>query len=117
MAAAEEENDRLARAVSWTLLTGLSISVVLILLGAVLTVSKEPPESPHDTGVLTLPARAARGDGTAVLELGLFVLMLTPVARVLVLAIGWLTNRDWTFGLVACCVLALLGLSILLGTG
>jgi uncharacterized membrane protein len=113
----DQQPDPLARAVSWTLLCGLSASIVLILLGWLLTATKEPPETPHDTGLLTLPARAVRGDGTAMLELGLLLLMLTPVARVLVLAIGWLLDRDWTFSLVAFCVLALLSLSILLGTG
>jgi hypothetical protein len=35
----------------------------------------------------------------------------------LFLAIRWLLSRDWTLSLVAFCVLALLSLSILLGTG
>lgn len=113
----DQQEVRLAQAVSWTLLCGLTASVVLILIGWLLTVTKEPPENMHDTGLLALPARAAHGDGTAVLEMALLVLMLTPVARVLILAIGWSRSRDWTFSLIAFCVLALLSLSVLLGTG
>jgi uncharacterized membrane protein len=113
----DEEEQRLARAVSWTLFFGLSISVVLIVLGWLFTLRKEPSGNAHVTGWLALPAGALHGDATAILQLGLIVLMLTPVARVLILAIGWARSRDWTFSLIAFCVLALLGLSVFLGTG
>jgi hypothetical protein len=43
--------------------------------------------------------------------------MLTPFSRVIVLAIGWLLARQWRFGIVALCVLCLLALSVILGTG
>jgi hypothetical protein len=110
----DEQEHRLARVVSWTLLSGLSASVALIGLGWLLSLRQEPSEEPRNTGLL---ARAVHGDATAILECGLLVLMLTPVARVLILAVGWLLNRDWTFSLIAFCVLALLALSVLLGTG
>ena len=62
-------------------------------------------------------SKAAKGDGTAILQLGLLVLMLTPVARVVVLAVGWLVDREWRFALVALFVFALLMTSLILGTG
>jgi uncharacterized membrane protein len=116
------EQSILARAVFWTLLSGLTASFLLLLSGwAMLAVRPQalPPSGEHQsaTVVPSLAVRATKGDGAALLELGLVILMLTPVARVLALAIGWLVHRDWTFGLIACCVLALLALSLLLGTG
>jgi uncharacterized membrane protein len=108
------EYNQLERAVRWTLMSGLTASVLFVLFGWLIALTRQVPENPHDTGILS---RAAKGDGPAILELGLVVLMLTPVARVLVLTIGWLWNRDWTFSLIAFCVLALLGLSVILGTG
>ncbi len=51
------------------------------------------------------------GDRTAILDLGLLLLMLTPVLRVTILAIGWLTARQTRFALVALTVLLLLALS------
>ena len=112
----EQSETCLARAVSWTLTTGLTASVVLMLLGWALMLRGAPPEHP-ETGWLALPLRALHGDGAALLALGLVVLMLTPVARVLILAVGWARDRDWTFSLIAFCVLVLLSLSVVLGTG
>jgi uncharacterized membrane protein len=113
----DHDENRLAHAVSVTLFSGLTVSVILILLGWFFAGRTEPPENTHIRGVLALPSRAVHGDGTAILELGLLVLMLTPVARVLILAIGWARTKDWTFSLIAFFVLALLALSVLLGTG
>ncbi len=113
---ADERENRLARAVSRTLTTGLTASVILMLIGWVFVMRGTPVEHP-EKGWLSLPDRALQGDGTAFLALGLVVLMLTPVARVLILAIGWARDRDWTFSLIAFCVLVLLSLGVILGTG
>jgi uncharacterized membrane protein len=48
---------------------------------------------------------------------GLVVLMLTPVARVVILVVGWFLQRELRFGLVALCVLLMLCVSLFLGTG
>ncbi len=114
---ADQRENRLARAVSWTLTTGLTASVVLMLLGWAFTLKRTAPEHHAAKGWLALSRLALQGDGTALLALGLIVLMLTPVARVFILAVGWARDRDWTFSLIAFCVLALLSLSVLLGTG
>jgi uncharacterized membrane protein len=110
----KEENERLSRAVRRTLQIGLTASVVLIVVGWLVIVTKGPASDAPKAGLFS---RAAHGDGTAILAVGLVLLMLTPVARVAVLAIGWLVSRDFTFSLIAFCVLAMLGLSVLLGTG
>jgi uncharacterized membrane protein len=117
----EQSENHLARAVSWTLTCGLTASVVLMLLGWAFTLKPTAPENHAEhhaeKGWLALPLRALHGDGAALLSLGLVVLMLTPVARVLILSVGWARDRDWTFSLIAFCVLALLSLSVLLGSG
>jgi uncharacterized membrane protein len=114
--APQTEEGGMARAVHWTLLSGLTLSVLLLLSGGVMLVLRPQVAQQSDPVAVQFPIRAVHGDGAALLELGLVILMLTPVARVLVLAIGWLVHRDWTFGLIACCVLALLATSLLLGT-
>ena len=113
----EKSDDRLARAVSWTLFSGLTVSVVLIVLGWFFILRAGGSSKEHADGLRVILSRAVQGDGTAILGLGLVVLMFTPVARVLILAAGWAKSRDWTFSLIAFVVLALLGLSIYLGTG
>jgi uncharacterized membrane protein len=110
----DEQEYRLVHVVSWTLLLGLSASVALIVSGWLLSLRQGASEQQTNTGLL---ARVQHGDPTAILECGLIVLMLTPVARVFILAVGWAQRRDWTFSLIAFIVLALLAFSVLLGTG
>jgi uncharacterized membrane protein len=47
-----------------------------------------------------------------VLRAGMILLMLTPVARVVVLTIGLLRQRDYVFGLVSLWILAVLASGI-----
>lgn len=62
-------------------------------------------------------AGALRGDGLSPLEPGLVLLMLTPAARVLILAVGWSCERNARSAATAFTVLALLIVSIVLGVG
>jgi uncharacterized membrane protein len=48
----------------------------------------------------------------AALHAGVIILMLTPVARVLVLTVGLLQERDWLFGAVSFFVLSVLASGI-----
>ncbi len=49
---------------------------------------------------------------TEPLRWGILLLMGTPVVRVVVVTVGLLYDRDWTFGLVSFFVLAVLGSGI-----
>jgi uncharacterized membrane protein len=111
----DKHDARLARIVSWALFSGLAISVALFVAGWLLTARSGSPAL--QKGPLLSVSRALQGEPTAILECGLVVLMLTPVARVFILALGWALRKDWVFSLIAFCVLSLLGLSVLLGTG
>jgi hypothetical protein len=110
-------SDRLARVVHWTLLGGVIASAALLVAGLVL--ARGTPVAPGEpvSRLGRLAARALAGDGVAVLDVGLLVLMLTPVCRVAVLAVGWLLARQWAMALVALTVAAMLGLSVGLGVG
>jgi uncharacterized membrane protein len=80
---------RLEIAIKRLLLAGSWFSTVLLTLGLV-------------TFLLGVPV--ARD----VLRLGLFVLMITPVMRVIMSAAQYLRERDWLFALVTLAVLAVL---------
>lgn len=82
--------DDLARAIEVALTSGLALSAGLLLLGL------------------------ASGSG-AQLQWGILILMLTPVARVVVLTVGLLHERDWLFGLLSLGILTVLGASMLVG--
>jgi uncharacterized membrane protein len=112
------ERRGLARWVHRTLLAGVILSGVLLTAGLALSLARgqvAAEGTPPPVGELL--HRAASGNGPALAELGLFVLMLTPVLRVAVLAVGWLIGGEYRFALVALAVLALLGLGLALGLG
>lgn len=109
---------RLEHAIHLTLLFGSAISAALLLIGLIERLTKgQPPHDGPPSSVPDLIGPALRGDGSALIDLGLIILIATPALRVAVLIIGWGHERNWRFAAVAVTVLCLLGLSLLLGRG
>lgn len=100
------------------LLWGLVASSTFLLIGLVLALAfhESRPEGPP-ARLSALFAEMFRGDGVAALQIGLVILMLTPVARVVVLAIGWQQSGDRRFAAVAVLVFVLLMTSVWWGAG
>lgn len=114
--AGEPKKWSLAHWVHLTLLTGLVASSLLMLVGLVaLMVNHQPRPVKLPVKLEDLLRHALVGDGLAILDLGLLLLMLTPALRVMVLGVGWLQEREWRFAMVALIVLALLATSVFLG--
>ncbi len=105
------------------------LSLALIFLGMVLTFAHGRSEVPP-SGVVrgmteatvafpnSLPAvaRGVRGgDGPAVVMAGILLLLVTPALRVAGAILTFAHERDRTFVLVSCLVLALLVVSVLVG--
>lgn len=106
----------LAHAVHSLLLSGLVVSCVLLLLGLALVFwNQEPRPAGIPEAGFKLLRHAAHGEGVAILNLGLLILMLTPALRVTVLVVGWSLERDWLFASIALSVLVLLAISLALG--
>jgi uncharacterized membrane protein len=59
---------------------------------------------------------AARGDSEAVIQVGLLLLIFTPVARVAVAFVGFLLERDRLYAVVSLIVLAILAISLIRAT-
>ena len=53
----------------------------------------------------------------ALLKWGILILMSTPVARVVVVTVGLLREKDWLFAAVSLWILAVLGSSLYLASG
>jgi uncharacterized membrane protein len=93
---------------------GLGAASSLMLVGLILRAVE------HETGAPPAPLGhlVRAGDtGSSVTAIGILVLAITPIARVVGLAILWAKERDWRFVAVALSVLAMLGVSIYVGKG
>jgi uncharacterized membrane protein len=82
----------LDRTIEVVLMGGLAVSAALLVAGLAL----------------------GRSD---LLRWGMLVLMTTPVARVVVVTIGMLRERDWLFAAISIWILAVLGSSVYVATG
>lgn len=60
-------------------------------------------------------AGAAALEPAAIVQLGIVLLIATPVARVLLTLIAFAVQRDWMYVLISAIVLALLAYSLILG--
>jgi uncharacterized membrane protein len=115
--------------ISNTLRTGVGLSFLVIVLGIVLTFYHHPEYLSHRE---TLPAMlhpAEHGshyvreildgipkmDGGSLVMLGLFILILTPIARVAISILAFVHLRDRPFVCITILVLTLLLLSFVLG--
>jgi uncharacterized membrane protein len=117
------------RMISWVLRGGVTISIVVVLAGMIITFVHHPEyfRSRPALGALTNPGtsypstiraviegvREVRGQ--AIITLGLLLLIATPVARVAVSIAVFVIERDRLYVVITTVVLGLLLLSFVLG--
>ena len=112
-------------ALSRVLRAGVMIAAVLVVLGAAPYLDRhpippvdyrafhgEPSELRSISGVLR---EALAFHGSALIQLGLLVLIATPIARVTLSAFLFLYERDWPYVFVTLVVLGILLYSLLAG--
>jgi uncharacterized membrane protein len=105
---------------------GVILSTTLVVLGLVLIAIKTPPTFPTTVGQLvssnygkptldlgTLLSGAASGSPLFVLELGLLILLATPVVRVITSIILFAAEKDGKYVLITLIVFGILLFSIL----
>ncbi len=105
---------RAQRWITICLSAGVYSSAVLLGLGLIGFLIGGAKPIPALVGPAALIRQAAHGDAGAVLHLGLWLLLLTPILRVLAAAAGFLVERDHRYFLVACGVLAIIVLGLML---
>lgn len=99
--------------VGTVLAAGVYGSVLLMFAGAVVAaVSPSPAPLPRTPGEVL--RGVAAGHGLALMQLGVALLIATPVLRVLASALSFVRERDWAYVAITTTVLALLVLSVLL---
>ncbi len=102
----------LNRFVGTALAIGVALSFVIIVWGAVLYLVW-PPAPPEPLTVSGVLGGAADLNAAATVNLGLFVLLITPVARVLAALVAFAVERDKKYVLISLVVLAVLMFSAL----
>jgi uncharacterized membrane protein len=105
----------LNKTISRVLTIGLLVSVVLLLIGVVLTLARPGLAAVHLTSLERIPAAIGGLEPGGFFDLGLLILVLNPVARVIALAAGFGRRRMWFFTLVSLFVLVVLALSVYIG--
>lgn len=104
---------------------GVVLSSIVVLTGGIIYLSRNAGSLPHYHSFrgLLLPFHdlsdifkgIAEGNGRAIIQSGIILLIATPVARVLFSIIGFIKEQDWLYVLIASIVLAIIITSMLLG--
>ena len=122
--------DVTARVLSAILRAGVSLSAAIILVGVALFVRQRgmdvilfgprgiPAGAGEDPSTVRELLNAITGNAhvpTAVTDIGLLTLMVTPVVSVIVSLVSFARARDWTYVIFAAVVLGMLALGAVLG--
>jgi len=119
-------DEKLDNVVSVVLRTGVSLAAVLVLIGGIVFVARNRETIPkHRTfhgapADLTSIAGVLHGVASLnplyIIQLGILVLIATPIIRVVACAAGFAFEKDWMYTVVSLIVLAFLVASII-GSG
>jgi uncharacterized membrane protein len=121
------QDQRMDQLMAVLLRSGVLLAASLVFIGGVIYLSHhelpatnyrvfqgEPQELRTVSGILR---EAAKFHGRGLIQLGLLVLIATPVARVLFSVIAFICEKDWTYVAITMIVLALLCYSLFGGGG
>jgi uncharacterized membrane protein len=111
-------DENLDRLLSWLLLIGVLLAAAVVLAGGIYHLIRHGATVPHFEVFHGEPAEyrdpalilrdALHLHSRAIIQLGLLVLVLTPIARVAFSVVGFLRERDWTYVGTTLVVLAVL---------
>jgi uncharacterized membrane protein len=101
------------QAVGLVLAVGVYGSVGLMVIGALLA-ALQPPPTQALNGPGAILTGLLQGRGLALVQLGIALLIATPVLRVVASVVSFARRRDWAFVLITLTVLTLLACSVLL---
>lgn len=115
----DEEGHKIEMIIGRLLQIGVGISAITVAFGAIVYLAHHGMErasfatfrgEPHSlTSFAGVFSGVAAFQGTAIIQLGLLMLIATPVARVLFSLLAFLHERDWLYGFFTLIVLSVLG--------
>jgi uncharacterized membrane protein len=118
-----EADQSLEMAIGMMLRVGVSVAAAVILIGGILYLSHPGAAAPDYRRFHAAPAEAlsihgtfagvARGSSLSIIQLGVLLLIATPVVRVVFALVGFVREGDRLYAWVSAVVLAILVFSLL----
>jgi uncharacterized membrane protein len=104
----------LHRGVAWILRAGLMVSIAVMTVGLVLAERQGRAETSHVLPLDRIAPQLLHGDAAAVLDAGIILLFLSPLAAIVVAFAGFCWQRDVRFMAVTgtLILLALAGIAV-----
>jgi uncharacterized membrane protein len=116
-------DQRLETIIGQLLRAGVLLAAATVLIGGILYLVQHhsdpvnysvfAPGGADTRSVSGIVQSAAHGQSEAIIQVGLLLLILTPIARVAVAIVGFLLERDRFYALVSLIVLAILVFSLI----
>jgi uncharacterized membrane protein len=124
-AARLQQDQRMDQIMGALLRTGVLLAAGLVFIGGIIFLVRHPQPTTNyrvfqgePEELRTIPGilrEAGQLHGRGLIQLGLLLLIATPVARVLFSVFAFLYERDWTYVVVTLIVLGLLAYSLFFG--
>ncbi|RLA89433.1 MAG: hypothetical protein DRG20_04715 [Deltaproteobacteria bacterium] len=97
-----------------SLFWGITISSILIIIGIILMIiSKDFSFSPSNLYLIL--TYAMHGKGSAILSLGILVLMVTPIITLIVVFFEFIVKKEFIYTLVSIALLIIIGIGVYIG--
>jgi uncharacterized membrane protein len=119
-------DERLDKVVGIVLRTGVLLAAALVLISGIAFVASHRQAAPDHRKFHAGPSQLASISGVLhgamtldplyVIQLGLLILIATPIVRVMTCAVGFALERDWTYAIVSLIVLTFL-IGSIVGSG
>ncbi len=117
---AEEEAEsrrKLNQVIHSMLIVGLAVSTIVIFLGLSIGEVLHRPLPSRVRGFQQILVGLERGSPSSFLDLGILLLIATPILRVVGSLIEFVNRRDWRYAVITSMVLLILAVSVLVGRG
>ena len=113
--------------IGWILRSGIAVSMILVIIGGAFFVYRHGHSIPdyshfkgvpyfiHNTGGIIAGTLNLRGQ--AIIQLGIILLIATPIVRVAFSAIGFMLEKDYLYTIITLIVLLIILASMLTGRG
>jgi uncharacterized membrane protein len=111
--------------IGWILRGGVTVSMVIVVIGGVLFIYRHGHSVPDFStfkgtpGFISTPKgvfqNAFQLKGQAIIQLGIALLIATPILRVVFAAVGFILEKDYLYTLISVIVLLVIIISMITG--